>query len=47
MTLTVLTSAGDEAQHGEKVHTVFGYMDMHIAELAKAVTIVHDVTAYL
>lgn len=34
-------------QHGKEVREMFGCMDMYTAELAKTVTIVHDVTPYL
>lgn len=47
MTLTGLTSARGETQHGEEAHKVFGCMDMCIAELGKAETIVYDVISYL
>lgn len=47
MTFIGVVCARDETQHGEEGHKVFGCMDMCIAELAKAVTIVHDVTSYL
>lgn len=47
MTIVWVVSATTEMQHGEEVHEVFGCTDMCIAELAKAVTIVRDVTSYL
>lgn len=40
-------SATAGAQHGEEIHQVSECVDVCVAELARAVTMVHDVTSYL
>lgn len=47
MAVLQVMSATAGAQHGEEIHQVSECVDVCVAELARAVTMVHDVTSYL